>query len=291
MSDFLKNYNEKKEIVEKYIESLFLRENFPQENLFEIMKYAVTNGGKRIRPVLMMASYGVFSENSEKVLPFCAAIELIHSYSLVHDDLPAMDNDSLRRGKPTCHVKFSHFGAILAGDALLNMAFEVMTENMTDFEKGIKAMKIIASASGAKGMCAGQMTDMEGSVTDFPALCDMCSQKTGALLEASVLSGAALGGASEETFQKLKEYSKLLGLIFQIKDDILDVTSTSDIMGKTVGSDEKNNKITFVSRYGLKKAIEITDKYKNKAVEILKSIDGDTVFLQELTKYMAERIN
>lgn len=291
MNDFLIQYNEKKNLVEKYIENLFDENSFPQKNLFEIMKYAVTNGGKRIRPVLMMAAFEVFSDNISEVIPFCAAIELIHSYSLVHDDLPAMDNDSLRRGKPTCHVKFSHFGAILAGDALLNMAFEIMAENMSDYEKGVNAVKIISSASGAKGMCAGQMTDMEGSMEDFSALSVMCSQKTGALLEASVLAGAVLGGADTDSYNKLAEYSKLLGLIFQIKDDVLDVTSTSDIMGKTVGKDEKNDKITFVSKYGLKKSVEIISEHKNNAVGILKSINGETMFLQELTEYMAERSN
>jgi len=291
MNNFLEKYNEIKKIVEKYIEKLFTTSDFPQKNLFNIMKYAVTNGGKRIRPVLMYASYGIFSKNYDIVLPYCAAIELIHSYSLVHDDLPAMDNDTLRRGKPTCHVKFSHFGAILAGDALLNMAFEIMVENMDCNSNGIKAMQIISKASGAKGMCAGQMSDMEGSVNDFESLSVMCSQKTGALLEASVLAGAMLGNANETTFNKLKEYSKLLGLIFQIKDDVLDVTSTNEIMGKTVGSDEKNNKITFVSKYGLKEAVRIIEEYKNRAISILKSIDGDTLFLQELTEYMAERKN
>lgn len=290
MNDFFKKYNEKKTIAENYIGNIFKNEAFPQKNLLEIMEYAVLNGGKRIRPVLMMASYEIFSHNIDKVLPYATALELIHSYSLVHDDLPAMDNDSLRRGKPTCHIKFSHFGAILAGDALLNLAFEIMAESMEDIN-GIKAMRIISKASGAKGMCAGQMTDMEGSMTTFSQMETMCSQKTGALLWAAVMAGAVLGGASTEDLEKLEEYSKLLGLIFQIKDDILDVTSTDEIMGKNVKSDEKNQKITFVSRYGLEKATEITEEYKNKAILILKDINGDTSFLQELTEYMAERTN
>lgn len=291
MNTFVEDYNKIKEVVEEYIKSLFNASCFPQKNLFEIMEYAVTNGGKRIRPVLMYATYGIFSKNYSVVLPYCAAIELIHSYSLVHDDLPAMDNDNLRRGKPTCHVKFSYFGAILAGDALLNMAFETMCENMECNIESINAMRIIAKASGAKGMCAGQMSDMEGSVYDFDTLSLMCAQKTGALLEASVMAGATLGGANEKTLESLKEYSKLLGLIFQIKDDVLDVTSTNEIMGKTVGSDEKNNKITFVSKYGVTDAVNIIKEYKEKAINILKSIDGNTLFLEKLTEYMAERKN
>lgn len=291
MSIFIEDYNKKKEVVEEYINNLFIRADFPQKNLFDIMQYAVTNGGKRIRPVLMYATYEIFSKNYSVVLPYCAAIELIHSYSLVHDDLPAMDNDDLRRGKPTCHIKFSHFGAILAGDALLNMAFEIMSENMNCDLKSIKAMQIISKASGAKGMCAGQMSDMEGSVYDFETLSTMCAQKTGALLEASVMAGATIGGADEKTLEELKEYSKLLGLIFQIKDDVLDVISTNEVMGKPIGSDEKNNKITFVSKYGIDEAINIISEYKEKAINILKNIDGDTSFLEMLTEYMAERTN
>lgn len=291
MDNFFEKYNEKKLFIENYMEDIFKNTDFPQKNLSEIMKYAVTNGGKRIRPVLMLSAFEAFSNRADEVLPFCVAIEFIHSYSLVHDDLPAMDNDSMRRGKPTCHIKFSHYGAILAGDALLNFAFELMLDKMTEPKKGVKAMKIIAAASGSRGMCAGQMTDMEGSVDSFEGLAEMCSQKTGALLKASVLAGAVLGGADEKSLERLSEYAELLGLIFQIKDDILDVTSTDEIMGKNVGSDEKNKKITFVSRYGLKKAIEITEEYKNKAIEVLKQTDGNTEFLCELTKFMAERLN
>lgn len=291
MSSFFEKYNVKKDIAEKYISDLLENEGIPQKNLLEIMKYAVMNGGKRIRPVLMMASFEIFSDDFNKVLPFCAAIEFIHSYSLVHDDLPAMDNDELRRGKPTCHIAFSEFGAILAGDSLLNLAFETMLNNIYDSEKGIKAMQYIASASGAKGMCAGQMTDMEGDISDFDTLAEMCSQKTGALLKASVLAGASIGGANDKELEILSDYADLLGLIFQIKDDVLDVTSTSEIMGKNVKSDEKNNKITFVSKYGIEKANELICEYKNEALKKLDGISGNTEFLSEITCYMADREN
>lgn len=291
MNDFLSIYNEKKSIIESYIEKIFSDSGYPQKNLLEIMKYSVMNGGKRIRPVLMTASYEIFSEDESKVLPFCAAIEMIHSYSLVHDDLPAMDNDSLRRGKPTAHVKFSYYGAILAGDALLNMAFETML-NVKDFGiRELTAMRIIANASGAYGMCAGQMTDMEGSISDFEELSVMCGQKTGALLKAAVTAGAVLGGASDAELKKLERYSEYLGLIFQIRDDILDITSTDEIIGKNVKSDEKNHKITFAEQYGLKKSEELLREYKEKSVILLKEIDGKTEFLEKLTEYMAERIN
>ena len=291
MNDFLKKYNQRKDIVEKYISFVLNKEDFPQKNLFEIMNYAVLNGGKRIRPVLMLATYEVFSSDFEKALPFCSAIEFIHSYSLVHDDLPAMDNDVLRRGKPTCHIAYSEFGAILAGDSLLNFAFETMLANIFDSEKCIKAMQYIADAAGAKGMCAGQMTDMEGKISDFETLSEMCCQKTGALLKASVLAGAVLGGADTNDLSVLSEYADLLGLIFQIKDDVLDITSTDEEMGKNVKSDEKNNKITFVSKYGLKRAEELICKYKNEALKKLESISGDTEFLSDITCYMADRTN
>lgn len=291
MNDFFEKYNLKKEIAEKYILSVFNEQDFPQKNLMKIMKYAVMNGGKRIRPVLMMAAFEIYSEEIEKVLPYCSAIEFIHSYSLVHDDLPAMDNDDLRRGKPTCHKAFTEYGAILAGDSLLNMAFEIMLSNVYDSKKCLKAMNYIAKASGAKGMCAGQMTDMEGRISDFDTLKEMCSQKTGELLKASVLAGAVLGGADEEDIKILSEFADLLGLIFQIKDDVLDVVSTSEIMGKNIKSDEKNNKITFVSKYGLKKAYELIEEYKNEALEKICGISGNTEFLKEITCYMADREN
>ncbi len=291
MKNFLDTYNEKKRIIEDYIKELFRTCSYPQKNLNEIMEYAVTNGGKRIRPILMYASFEAYSHDTKRVMPFCAAIEMIHSYSLVHDDLPAMDNDTLRRGKPTAHVKFSHFGAILAGDALLNMAFETMLGAPNFAKSEHKAMKIIADASGAGGMCAGQMTDMEGSADDYSKLAQMYAQKTGALLLASVLAGAVLGGADEKQLKLLEEYSTYLGLIFQIKDDILDVTSTNEEMGKSVNSDEKNNKMTFVSRYGLEKAEEILCKYEDKALAVLKKTDGDTEFLKEITRFMAQRNN
>ena len=270
-----------------------------QENLRKIMEYAVTNGGKRLRPVLLLSAYELFDEDKNKALPYAAALEMIHSYSLVHDDLPAMDNDDLRRGKPTCHKQFSEFGAILAGDALLNLSFETMLRYAGNFAPrvALRAMAYIAKASGAKGMCAGQMTDMEQSVTDFDSLTEMHRGKTGALLKASVVTGGILGGADEKILDLLEQYADYIGLIFQIKDDVLDVESDEITLGKPVFSDQKNEKITFVSEYGLDRCRELMADYEEKAsaclsqVESLLNREGACDFLKNLTAYMANRTN
>ncbi len=271
----------------------------PQENLRKIMEYAVTNGGKRLRPVLLLSVYELLEEDIKKALPYAAALEMIHSYSLVHDDLPAMDNDDLRRGKPTCHKQFSEFGAILAGDALLNLSFETMLRYAGNFspEIALRAMSYIARASGAKGMCAGQMSDMEQSVTDFASLTQMHRGKTGALLKAAVVSGAILGGADETVIAVLEEYADLIGLIFQMRDDVLDVESDEATLGKPVFSDQKNQKITFVSEYGVQRCYELMSEYEEAAVSKLSQVEqligqeGLCAFLKELTAYMASRTN
>ena len=270
-----------------------------QENLREIMEYAVTHGGKRLRPVLLLSTYELFGEHLQKAVPYAAALEMIHSYSLVHDDLPSMDNDDLRRGKPTCHKQFSEFGAILAGDALLNLSFETMLSYAENFspETAIRAMSYIAKASGAKGMCAGQMSDMEQSVNDFQSLTEMYRGKTGALLKAAVVAGGILGGANEKAITLLEQYADFIGLIFQIKDDVLDVESDELTLGKPVFSDQKNQKITFVSEYGLDRCRELMAEYEKEALSLLSQVEKllkkDDVcgFLKELTVYMAKRTN
>lgn len=266
-------------------------------NLTEIMKYAVMNGGKRLRPVFLLSSYELFCEDIAPALPFAAALEMIHSYSLVHDDLPAMDNDDLRRGKPTCHKQFSEFGAILAGDALLNFSFETMLKYANRFppERSLSAISYMANASGAKGMCGGQMTDMEQSVTDFASLCRMYQGKTGALLKAGVVVGGILGGADRRAIEILEHFAEKIGLIFQIKDDVLDVIADEKTLGKPVLSDEKNKKITFVSEYGIEKCMELMADYEREALEDLNLLEsllqkpGSADFLKKLTCYLAKR--
>ena len=236
-----------------------------QENLREIMEYAVTNGGKRLRPVLLLSTYELFCEHLQKAVPYAAALEIIHSYSLVHDDLPSMDNDDLRRGKPTCHKQFSEFGAILAGDALLNLSFETMLSYAGNFspETAIRAMSYIAKASGAKGMCAGQMSDMEQSVNDFQSLTEMYRGKTGALLKAAVVAGGILGGANEKVITLLEQYADFIGLIFQIKDDLLDVESTE------------------INEKALKAITEIYGDIKSDKIKKALSIQKDTLFFDD----------
>lgn len=289
--DFLKEYNLKKEAVEKRIDEIFKEERFSSESLKEIMEYAVKNGGKRMRPILFLSAYELLNKNTENALSFACALEFIHSYSLVHDDLPAMDNDELRRGKPTCHVKYSYYGAILAGDALLNYAFETMLSSSENFDlkNAVDAMKIIADASGNKGMCAGQMADMEGDTDTFEKLSKMYENKTGALLKASILGGFRLAGGNEEEAYILEKFSNLLGLIFQIKDDLLDVESTAEVLGKPIFSDEKNGKNTFVSEYGNEKCRKMIEEYKASAFSLLDSLPYNTEFLKEIVVFTAER--
>ena len=296
MFDMKEKMKQKAALVETFLKEE-LKTASSQENLREIMEYAVMNGGKRLRPVLLLSVYELFDKEIAKALPYAAAMEMIHSYSLVHDDLPCMDNDDLRRGKPTCHKQFSEFGAVLAGDSLLNLSFETMLKYADSFpvERAFSAMSCIAAASGAKGMCAGQMTDMEQSVTDFSSLATMYRQKTGALLKASVVSGGILGGASSSVLALLEQYADAIGLMFQIQDDVLDVTSTAETLGKPVFSDEKNHKITFVSEYGLEKCQELLKQHEKEALSCLERV-GQSVpnneavsFLQELTLYFSNR--
>jgi geranylgeranyl diphosphate synthase type II len=288
---FYAEYAAKKELVEDFLKRELEPENFKCENLREIMEYAVLNGGKRVRPDLLLAGYELFDKDTEKAAPFACAVEMLHSYSLVHDDLPAMDNDELRRGKPTCHIKFSEYGAILAGDALLNLAFETMLKAgcVLNPETAVKAMLKIAEAAGANGMCAGQMDDMENTAKSLPALEEIHKNKTGALIHGSLSAGAALGGANDVEIGLLEEYAEVIGLIFQIKDDLLDVLSDTRILGKPVNSDIKNNKFTYVTAYGVGKCVKLIEEYRVKAIKILKKLKKDTMFLENFTNYIAER--
>ncbi len=294
--EFLKEYNRKKELCEKKIREIFENESFESESLKEIMQYAVLNGGKRIRPVIFLSAFELLDQSFEKALDFACALEFIHCYSLVHDDLPCMDNDDLRRGKPTCHKKFSEYGAVLAGDALLNYAYEKMLLKADNFDLryALSTMRIIAGASGNKGMCAGQMADMSQDIKTFDKLLKMYENKTGALLKAAVLGGFSLAGGfhnKNNDYYILEEFAKLLGLIFQIKDDLLDVESSDEVLGKPTFSDEKNDKNTFVRQYGKEKCKELICEYKNKAIELLNSLEYNTEFLKGLSVFIAEREN
>ena len=267
-----------------------------QKTVLDAMDYSVNAGGKRLRPVMMMESYRMFGGRGEEIEPFMAAIEMIHTSSLIHDDLPCMDNDTLRRGKPTAWVKYGYDMAVLAGDGLMIYAFETAAKALAlgaDPARVARCMGILAEKTGIYGMIGGQTVDVE--LTDQPIPEDKLDfiyrLKTGALLEASFMIGAVLAGAGEEEVKTVEEIASLVGLAFQIQDDILDVTSSAEVLGKPVLSDEKNHKTTYVTLKGLEKAREDGREISRRAVELLRSLGGDHAFLEELIAMLTDRKN
>ncbi|MFD2751373.1 polyprenyl synthetase family protein [Virgibacillus siamensis] len=262
------------------------------EQLKQSMLYSIEAGGKRLRPILMMASCGAYSSDRSKVLSTAVALEMIHTYSLIHDDLPAMDNDNLRRGKPTNHKAFDEATAILAGDALLTYSFELITQDsrLTDRQK-VFLTGSLSQASGPKGMVAGQILDMDAETKDvtLEELETIHMFKTGELVKFAVKAGAFIGNASAEQLTYLDEFAHYLGLIFQVQDDILDVTGDPEKIGKPVGSDEENEKNTYPRLLGLDGAIEKKHHYVNKAKEALENAGADSSYLMLLTDYFSNR--
>lgn len=265
-----------------------------QEVLSDSVTYCITDGGKRIRPILVLEFCRLFCGEYEKAMPFAAAIEMIHSYSLAHDDLPCMDDDDMRRGKPSCHKKFGEANALLAGDALLTLAFDTIA-NRTDFNavsplRAIRAAGVLAEKAGAYGMIGGQIIDLqnEGKKADVEILKLMDSKKTSALISAACQMGCIVGGADDEAIAFAGEYAEKIGLAFQIVDDILDVKGDAKLLGKPVGSDSENDKSTYVSLLGLEKSQEIVDSLTNEAIDILNRFEGSD-FLKELTLFLAKR--
>lgn len=286
-------------MVEGYLEGYFrkLLEESPEKQLAQAMHYSIMAGGKRIRPVLTLAVAKMLDTPLEEVMPVAAALEMIHTYSLIHDDLPAMDNDDYRRGKPTNHVVFGEAMAILAGDALLNDAMELLMkyslqagENM---KNALEAAFIVSNAAGRDGMIAGQVIDMEseGKQVSEETLRRMHSKKTGALLKASILAPAVHACADMDIRRSLSDYADCIGIAFQIKDDILDVESSQEELGKPVGSDIKNQKTTYVSLYGLEKAKELLSQVTQNAVDVLAPFGDKAWFLKETALYIASRKN
>ena len=266
-----------------------------QRTVIEAMNYSFLAGGKRLRPMLMQETYRLFGGRSRVIEPFMAAIEMIHTYSLVHDDLPAMDNDEYRRGKKTTHVVYGEAMAILAGDGLLTYAFETAA-NAFDIEPqntGIgRSLKVLARKAGIYGMVGGQTVDVEseGSKDMTKERMDIIYRlKTSALIEASMLIGAILAGATKSEQKIVEEVAGKVGLAFQIQDDILDIISTSEELGKPVGSDEENSKSTYVSLLGVDKCRELVKDYTNKAINALGAFENDTTSLKEFALKLAER--
>lgn len=294
--EFLQKFDAYREMFNTYAKHTFVcREGTPRE-LYEAMAYSFFAGGKRIRPVILLASYSLFHQDCTAALPFALALEQIHTYSLIHDDLPAMDNDDLRRGRPTCHKVYGEALALLAGDGLLNSAFETastaISEDTANPLNGVRALALLAQAAGSSGMIGGQVLDMayESRAANAREMEQMYAQKTGALLYTASTAGAILAGASETDISKLKQYGTLLGVAFQIKDDMLDVTGSAAELGKNPGSDDKNHKSTYVSVYGLEKCKALLSQYTERAVEKVSGIEGSG-FLCELARYMENREN
>lgn len=291
--DFNKEFKYKLELIDECLKSALKDKEDAPKLIFDAMRYSVFAGGKRIRPVMMLSSYEMFSADTECVLPFCVGLEMIHTYSLIHDDLPAMDNSPLRRGKLTNHMVFGEANAVLAGDGLLNFAFETMLESPDLPKNVLKAMKYVAKCAGVTGMIGGQVIDIdsEDKRIDIDTLKTLQIKKTGALIAAAVCGGAILGGACSGDVKKLEEYSYLVGQAFQIKDDILDETSDAAVLGKPTGSDEENHKNTYVSLLGLEESEKLLKEYTDRAKEILKEFGGRAEFLMGMTDYLLTRKN
>ncbi|KSV59315.1 polyprenyl synthetase family protein [Acetivibrio ethanolgignens] len=293
--DFQKELKQKIAETEKAICRYLPEEEGKQKIVIEAMNYSVLAGGKRLRPLLISEAYRALGGcNKDVAEPFMAAMEMIHTYSLVHDDLPAMDNDEYRRGKKTTHAQYGEAIGILAGDGLLNYAFETAVkafESEEEPQKIARALKLLAQKPGIHGMLGGQVVDVESC--DKPVTEELLSYihtlKTGALIEGSLMIGAALAGADELTLEKMERIGRSVGLAFQIQDDILDVTSTTEILGKPVNSDEKNHKTTYVTLKGLEKARQEVAAYSEEAVGLLQSIAGDTEFLEQLFLWLIRR--
>ncbi len=279
-------------LVENRINELFPEVDAPYNSVINAARYSLLNGGKRIRPVIMMEFCRLCGGNRESALDFAIALEMIHTYSLVHDDLPCMDNDDMRRGKPSCHKAFGEDIALLCGDALLTEAFFIAANAPVSADKALKAVSFLSSNAGVHGMIGGQVLDLsfEQNTPDAKALQDMYMRKTAALLIAAASIGCITAGKDDEkTLMSATKYGYNLGLAFQIIDDILDVTANEKVLGKPVGSDEKNNKTTFVTLYGLDKAFALAAQLSNAALDALDEIGGDTEALYEITNYLLER--
>lgn len=299
--------NYKVKNIEKILEKYLPEEEGYQKTLMEAMNYSLMAGGKRLRPMLMEETFNLFGGKNRLLLePFMAAIEMIHNYSLVHDDLPAMDNDEYRRGKKTTHVVYGEAMAILAGDGLLNYAFETALKSFSNikpdeddaldsYQKITYAMNILANKAGIYGMIGGQVVDVqdeqgEGEVTSDRSRLDFINEhKTAALIEASMMIGAILAGANNEEIDKIEKIAKGIGLSFQIRDDILDVTSSEEVLGKPVGSDKDNNKTTYVTLMGVDAASKEVDRISRQAIKAYDALTYDNEFLRKLILRLIER--
>jgi geranylgeranyl diphosphate synthase type II len=294
----IKTYlSRKKELVDKTLEKLVPPADAFPASVHEAMRYSLFAGGKRVRPILALAAAEALGAKTAELLPVAGALELVHTYSLIHDDLPAMDNDDYRRGMATCHKVYGEAVAILAGDGLLTLAFEVLSDPRR--LKAVPAARLVAiireisNASGVSGMVGGQVVDMEseGRDVDFPTLEYIHTRKTGALIRASIRTGALYAKAGKRQFTALTHYGELIGLAFQIADDILDITGKREVTGKDAGSDIKKGKKTFPAFYGLEESRRRAMEVADKAVASLQGFGRSADPLRELAKYIVNRVN
>lgn len=294
--NFKEEYEKRVLETEAVIKSYLPKEEGYQKTVLSAMNYSVLAGGKRLRPLLMQETYKMFGGSGKAIEPFMAAIEMVHTYSLVHDDLPAMDNDEYRRGRKTTHIVYGEAMAILAGDALLNMAFETAVrafEMDVPAERIGRALSVFAKKSGIYGMIGGQNADIEaedmGGCVDEKQLLFIHEHKTAALIQSAMMCGAILAGASEADVKKIERIGYDIGIAFQIQDDILDVTGSAEQLGKPIGSDEKNHKVTYVTLKGLEKAQEDQKAMSGEAIELLASFTNRNLFLEHMTASLITR--
>jgi geranylgeranyl diphosphate synthase type II len=289
--DFNNAMQQKRELVESWLKSSIKREDGVPETIYEAMEYSLLAGGKRLRPILVVAGCELCGGDVLKVKPLACAVEMIHTYSLIHDDLPAMDDDDFRRGKPTSHKVFGEAIAVLAGDGLLNSAFETLLD-VSPFDNAyLEAARVIVKAAGVTGMIGGQVLDIEneGKKASLEELKEMHIRKTGALITASVFAGALSGGCSGEEMSKVREFGENLGLAFQIRDDILDVIGDQVSMGKSAGSDASKGKSTYVSLLGLEESGALVKRLIDNAKESLDVFGDRGQFLKQLADSLADR--
>ena len=281
--------------IEQILSAYLPPEQGRARTVLQAMNYSVNAGGKRLRPLLLAETYTLFGGSEQVAEPFAAAIEMIHTYSLVHDDLPAMDNDEYRRGKKTTHAVFGEAMGILAGDALLTFAFETAAKGLeltADATRVARAMGLLAKKAGIYGMLGGQVIDVEAEGNQnltLDQILEIHTLKTGALLEASMMIGAVLAGADEEDMGKLERIARNIGIAFQIQDDILDLTGTMEELGKPIGSDKRNEKVTYVTLEGIEKSAKEVKRLSDEAVMLLHSLQKDSEFLEQLILSLVNR--
>ena len=294
--NFKEELKDRVDHIEAILKEYLPKEEGWQKTVIAAMNYSVLAGGKRLRPMLMEETYRLFGGKGREIEPFMAAIEMIHTYSLVHDDLPAMDNDEYRRGRKTTHVVYGEAMAILAGDGLLNYAFETAMKSFTmegNLEKKARALSVLAQKAGIYGMIGGQTADIEaenlGDQVTTEHLMFIHAHKTSALIEAAMMTGAILAGASQEEIAQIEKAAYEIGIAFQIQDDILDVTSTLEMLGKPIGSDAKNHKTTYVTLKGLEESRKEQQELSLHAIETIRNIGYSNDFLMELVTSLITR--